>query len=146
MMLGHLSSGQSRRKVIRITKSDASSVHKVSFLSRFCLNLLLPTPLRICALLIVDQGTVTVVITIMSRAEAAPTRVSVDTEEAWLRIRGNLDQNMLGILEARLATLPGGKDGVAAQALRQEVEARLLKVSHVRCSGPQLFNPSFYWY
>ena len=61
-------------------------------------------------------------------SEAAPTRVNVDTEAAWFKIKADLEANMTRVMEMRLATLPGGKDGDAAKALRKEVEARLSRV------------------
>jgi hypothetical protein len=62
------------------------------------------------------------------KSEAELSRIQVDTEAAWFKIKADLEANMKGIMETRLASLPGGKDGAAATAVRKEVEARLAKV------------------
>jgi hypothetical protein len=51
-------------------------------------------------------------------------RVVVDTEPAWLRVKDNLAQGLSQIMSARLSTLPGGINGPAATAIRNEVEVR----------------------
>ena len=57
-----------------------------------------------------------------------PSRVAIDTEAAWFTIKSNLEKNMQTLLDARLATLSGDKNGPAAVALRNEVEQRLAQV------------------
>jgi hypothetical protein len=56
-------------------------------------------------------------------------RIVIDNEPAWLRVKSNLVQGMNGLMEARLSTLPGGSNGAAAKSLRKEVESRLAQVS-----------------
>ena len=55
-------------------------------------------------------------------------RIVVETEPDWLRVKDNVSQGMNTSLEARLSSLPGGKDGDIARQIRGEVEARLRKV------------------
>jgi hypothetical protein len=57
-------------------------------------------------------------------------RVIIDSEPAWLRVKGNLSTGIAQAMEARLNGLPGGSQSVAARALRKEVEGRISKVSH----------------
>jgi hypothetical protein len=54
--------------------------------------------------------------------------VAIDTEATWFIIKSNLEKNMQTLLDARLATLSGDKNGPAAVALRNEVEQRLAQV------------------
>ncbi|WVR00143.1 hypothetical protein IAU59_007285 [Kwoniella sp. CBS 9459] len=60
--------------------------------------------------------------------EPSLSRIIVDREADWIRVKGNVSTSMLGIMEARLSTMPGGKDGEAATAMRVELEKRLGKV------------------
>lgn len=55
-------------------------------------------------------------------------RVTIDTEAGWQRIRDNVTKAINQSMETRLAMLPGGKDGEASRKVRREVEARMLKV------------------
>ncbi|WVQ74217.1 hypothetical protein IAR50_003811 [Cryptococcus sp. DSM 104548] len=55
-------------------------------------------------------------------------RIVVDHENDWLRVQRNVSQAMTDSMEARLATMPGGKDGEAARKLRREVEGRMGKL------------------
>ena len=55
-------------------------------------------------------------------------RIVVESEPGWLRIKDNVDKAIRAATEARLASLPGGKDGDAARRVRREVEARIAKV------------------
>ena len=64
-------------------------------------------------------------------SEIAPARINIDSEPAWFKIKADVDSSMTTIMDSRLATLPGGKDGAAAMAVRKEVEARLAKVSRL---------------
>lgn len=61
-------------------------------------------------------------------SDVVPSRVAIDTEAAWFTIKSNLEKNMQTLLDARLATLSGDKNGLAAVALRNEVEQRLAQV------------------
>lgn len=55
-------------------------------------------------------------------------RVVVETEPDWLRVKGNVAKGVSTALEARLASLPGGKEGETAKRVRKELETRLAKV------------------
>lgn len=56
-------------------------------------------------------------------------RIDVDSEGVWQKVQDNVQGGITSAMEARLAALPGGRDGPAARALRAEVEMRLRKVS-----------------
>ena len=56
------------------------------------------------------------------------TRIVVEAEPGWLRIKDNANKAITKAMETRLASLPGGKEGEASEAVRKEVEARLAKV------------------
>ena len=56
-------------------------------------------------------------------------RILVETEPDWLRVRENVSKSMKGVMEKRLSSLPGGNEGDAVRAVRKEVEERLAKVS-----------------
>ena len=56
-------------------------------------------------------------------------RINVETEADWLRIKDNVDREIGESMEARFSTLPGGTEGEQARALRTEVESRLQRVS-----------------
>ncbi len=58
----------------------------------------------------------------------ATSRITVQTESEWLRVKENVNKGIMGVMEARMSLLPGGRDGEAARGLRREVEARLAKV------------------
>jgi hypothetical protein len=60
--------------------------------------------------------------------DAALSRIIVENESDWLRVQSNVEQSMTRLMEARLSSLPGGKDGSAAKAARGEVQARLAEV------------------
>ncbi|WVF72952.1 hypothetical protein IAT40_007770 [Kwoniella sp. CBS 6097] len=60
--------------------------------------------------------------------EPALSRIIIDREDDWLRVKDNVSTSIMGIMEARLSTMPGGKDGDAARAMRAELERRLGKV------------------
>ena len=64
--------------------------------------------------------------------EAGISRISVETEADWLRVKANVEECLDRSLEARLAGLPGGKDGEASRAVRKEAERRLAKVRALR--------------
>jgi hypothetical protein len=55
-------------------------------------------------------------------------RITVDTEVDWFRVKDMVAKGLQDSMEARLATLPGGKDGQAAKTVRRELEERLKKV------------------
>jgi hypothetical protein len=68
--------------------------------------------------------------------EAPLSRISVDTEAGWQRIRDNVDKAITSSMETRLALLPGGKEGESSRRIRKEVEARMAKVNsniRLRC-------------
>lgn len=44
---------------------------------------------------------------------------------------------MMEVMETRLATVPGGKDGDAARTMRRELKARLAQVSGVDNGLPE---------
>jgi len=56
-------------------------------------------------------------------------RITIEREEDWIRVQQDVDNRLLATMEARLATLPGGKDGPAAKSVRRELEVRIKKVS-----------------
>lgn len=58
-------------------------------------------------------------------------RIVIEKEAGWLRIKDNVDKATGQAMEGRLASLPGGKDGDAARRVRKEVEARISKVSFI---------------
>lgn len=66
-----------------------------------------------------------------------PQRIAIETEAGWLRIKDNVERGMQASMEARLASLPGGKDGEASRRVRKEIEARMAKVS---CKNPSRFT------
>ena len=55
-------------------------------------------------------------------------RIVVETEPDWLRIKDNVHKGMISSMEARLSSLPGGRDGPTARGVRKEIEARLTGV------------------
>ncbi|WVR07638.1 hypothetical protein IAU60_004680 [Kwoniella sp. DSM 27419] len=55
-------------------------------------------------------------------------RIAVDREPDWLRVKNNVSTSIMGLMETRLSTLAGGKDGEAAKAMRAELEKRLGKI------------------
>jgi hypothetical protein len=55
-------------------------------------------------------------------------RIAVDREADWLRVQYNITKGLQTSLDARLATLPGGREGAAAKGVRRELEARIKKV------------------
>lgn len=60
--------------------------------------------------------------------EATIARITVEQEVDWLRVQENFVKGLQASMEARLASLPGGKDGSEATAVRNELEHRLKKV------------------
>lgn len=62
--------------------------------------------------------------------EATIARITVEQEADWLRVQDNFAKGLLASMEARLASLPGGKDGAEAKAVRKELEYRIKKVCH----------------
>ncbi len=60
--------------------------------------------------------------------QAPISRIAVETEPDWLRVKGNVENGMMGSMNARLSSLPGGKDGEAARAVRKEIDPRLTRV------------------
>jgi hypothetical protein len=56
-------------------------------------------------------------------------RIVIESEGGWVRIKGNVDRSLGAAMETRLASLPGGKDGEMSRRVRKEVEARIAKVS-----------------
>lgn len=52
-------------------------------------------------------------------------RVTVEQEADWLRVQTNANAALSASLEARLATLQGGKNGEMAKRLRPVLEERL---------------------
>ncbi|ORX40546.1 hypothetical protein BD324DRAFT_606441 [Kockovaella imperatae] len=60
--------------------------------------------------------------------DAGITRISVETESDWLRVKANVERSLDQSLEARLAALPGGKTGEASRAVRKEAERRLARI------------------
>lgn len=55
-------------------------------------------------------------------------RIVIDSEPDWLRVKKNVSDAMMEVMETRLASMPGGKDGDAARTMRRELEARLVQV------------------
>ena len=55
-------------------------------------------------------------------------RIAVDRESDWFRVQENIATGLQKSLDARLATLPGGRDGAAAKGVRRELEERIKKV------------------
>jgi len=55
-------------------------------------------------------------------------RITVERESDWLRVQGNIEKGLQNSLDARLATLPGGRDGPAAKGVKRELEERIKKV------------------
>jgi len=55
-------------------------------------------------------------------------RITVEREPDWLRVQGNIEKGLQNSLDARLATLPGGRDGPAAKGVKRELEERIKKV------------------
>jgi len=60
--------------------------------------------------------------------QAPISRIVVESEPDWLRIKGNVNAGMMAVMEARLSALPGEKDGEAARSRRKELESRLARV------------------
>ena len=56
-------------------------------------------------------------------------RITVEQEADWLRVQDNFAKALQASMEARLASLPGGKDRAEATALRKELEHRIKKAS-----------------
>jgi hypothetical protein len=75
-------------------------------------------------------------------------RIIIEQEPDWLRVQDNVKNSMMASMEARLSSLPGGKDGAAARGVRKELEMRLAKVCGFGCddsSGIQsCLLPSLY--
>ncbi|KAE8539402.1 hypothetical protein D1P53_004502 [Cryptococcus gattii VGV] len=61
-------------------------------------------------------------------AELPLSRIVIDSEPDWLRVKKNVSDAMMEVMETRLATMPGGKDGDAARTMRRELEARLVQI------------------
>lgn len=59
-------------------------------------------------------------------------RIVLESEGGWNRIKGNVDQALGSAMEMRLASLPGGKDGEMSRRVRKEVEVRIAKVNFCR--------------
>ena len=55
-------------------------------------------------------------------------RITVERESDWLRVHENIGKGLQKSLDARLATLPGGRDGPAAKGVKRELEERIKKV------------------
>ena len=64
--------------------------------------------------------------------ETQISRVVIETEGGWVRIKGNVDKALGSAMETRLGSLPGGKDGEMSRRVRKEVEARIAKVCERR--------------
>jgi hypothetical protein len=62
--------------------------------------------------------------------EATLRRITIEREEDWIRVQQDVDKALISTMEARLATLSGGKDGAAAKSVRRELELRIKKVNH----------------
>ncbi|WWC91751.1 uncharacterized protein L201_006698 [Kwoniella dendrophila CBS 6074] len=60
--------------------------------------------------------------------EPSMSRLIIDREADWLRVKDNVNTSLISIMETRLATLPGGKDGDAAKSLRKELHGRIEKI------------------
>jgi hypothetical protein len=65
-------------------------------------------------------------------------RITIEREEDWIRVQQDVDKALISTMGARLATLPGGKDGAAAKGVRRELELRIKKVSHPNLIGDQV--------
>ncbi|KAK8853261.1 hypothetical protein IAR55_003963 [Kwoniella newhampshirensis] len=61
-------------------------------------------------------------------SEPALSRIIIDQEPDWVKVKNNVSQAIVSVMETRLATMPGGKDGGAAKGIRTEIEARLGKI------------------
>ncbi|KAL0245653.1 hypothetical protein I308_104787 [Cryptococcus tetragattii IND107] len=61
-------------------------------------------------------------------AELPLSRIVIDSEPDWLRVKKNVSDAMMEVMETRLASMPGGKDGDAARTMRRELEARLVQI------------------
>ncbi|OWT37459.1 hypothetical protein J008_04946 [Cryptococcus neoformans] len=61
-------------------------------------------------------------------AELPLSRIVIDSEPDWLRVKKNVSDAMMEVMETRLATMPGGKDGDAARTMRRELKARLAQI------------------
>jgi hypothetical protein len=62
-------------------------------------------------------------------------RITVERESDWLIVQENIGKGLQKSLDARLATLPGGRDGPAAKGVKRELEERIKKVRRISCSG-----------
>ncbi|WWC72060.1 uncharacterized protein I206_106020 [Kwoniella pini CBS 10737] len=60
--------------------------------------------------------------------EPTLSRLIVDREPEWLRVKNNVSLALMGTMETRLATMPGGKDGDASKLMRKELEGRISKI------------------
>jgi hypothetical protein len=72
--------------------------------------------------------------------EVTISRITVEQEADWLRVQDNFAKGLQSSMEARLSSLPGGKDGAEATAVRKELEHRIKKVSHAALLGRHLLN------
>lgn len=70
--------------------------------------------------------------------DATISRITVEQETDWLRVQDNFVKGLQASMEARLSSLPEGKDGPAAKAVRKELEYRLKMVRLQSCSPPGL--------
>jgi len=62
-------------------------------------------------------------------------RITVERESDWLRVQENIGKGLQNSLDARLATLPGGRDGPTAKGVKRELEERIKKVRSISCCG-----------
>jgi hypothetical protein len=62
-------------------------------------------------------------------------RITVERESDWLRVQENIGKGLQKSLDARLATLPGGRDGPAAKGVKRELEERIKKVCLILVEG-----------
>jgi hypothetical protein len=62
-------------------------------------------------------------------------RITVEGESDWIRVQENIGKGLQKSLDARLATLPGGRDGPAAKGVKRELEERIKKVCWISCYG-----------
>ncbi|WRT70181.1 uncharacterized protein IL334_007175 [Kwoniella shivajii] len=60
--------------------------------------------------------------------EPSLSRLIIDREPEWLRVKDNVSSALMAAMETRLATIPGGKDGDASKVIRKELEGRLGKI------------------
>jgi hypothetical protein len=74
----------------------------------------------------INTGYITTLIMIME--EPTLRRIAVDREVDWLTVQDNVTRGLQSSLDARLATLPGGRDGPAAKGVKRELEERIKKV------------------